>query len=395
MIRPTVVYSTADPENRVRVPSNKCDLLHQPSTEKFFLRNDVLRQLKENKLVNEKNEVLCSIKEFNRFRLYLSSLYNDQVRKKIEEKDQLERDTRAQTRAFFYEKQLEKGGKLALRNERVLKAKQYKYETLEQQRKRLENTERNAQLRHQQLLEERRQSQVAKVLQNEERQEAVKKRIKQLREVEKGRQKELLHKATLKDMQSEAKREHFGKTRKIEYEKKIRQWFDAKLLSATERLEREKEIQAEYIDDMKRNASRRQKRVEKFRAELPDRIERMHAEVDRLDKIVRKFAMRWLNKMRTRVNKPRDEQHESIWYSQTKHALHDGMKQLVADSGYEKLDDVVMNIMKFKEALKKQLAAEEAEEEEEEAAAAAAALIPKPSGKQAVIPKPVEEYGNE
>ncbi|ODN05716.1 Fibrous sheath-interacting protein 2 [Orchesella cincta] len=373
MIRPTVVYSTADPANRVRVPTNKCELLHLPCARKYFLRNDILKQLKNHNLVNDKNEVLCSIKEFNRFRLYLSSLYNDEVRKKLEAQDELLQYTREQDRAFFRQQQEEEGGKLAVRNERTARAKRFKQEALEQQRKRQEQNDRDAYLRRQQLMEERQQAQAARMMQSEERMETVRNRIMKLREMEDARKKEILHKTTLKDMQSEANREHVEKTKKIEYEKKLKHWFDAKLLSASERLDREKEIQAEHSDSMKQNAKRRQQRIEKSRAELPDRIQKKKAEGERLDKIVRKFAMRWLNRVRERLNKPRDEKHESVFYSQTKNVLQDSMKQLIKDSGYEKLDDVVMNIMKFKEALKKQLAAEEAEEEEEDAAAAAEA----------------------
>lgn len=64
---------------------------------------------------------------------------------------------------------------------------------------------------------------------------------------------------------------------------------------------------------------------------------RRQAEKQRLDAIVRKYAMRWLNKVRERLNKPRDELHESVWYTQAKNNLQDCVKELYITSGYGEL----------------------------------------------------------
>lgn len=51
--------------------------------------------------------------------------------------------------------------------------------------------------------------------------------------------------------------------------------------------------------------------------------------------IVRKFARRWLDKVRRRLNAPKDLLHESVWLGNSKGVLDDTLKDLKELSGYD------------------------------------------------------------
>lgn len=73
-----------DPSNTERVPSNKYELLHD-ETARVDQNQVAVEFLRENGTVNENGEVICSLKEFNRYRKYLATLYNDKIREKLAE----------------------------------------------------------------------------------------------------------------------------------------------------------------------------------------------------------------------------------------------------------------------------------------------------------------------
>jgi len=54
--------------------------LHDPYAKSYFKTPIVQRLLLQQKLVNEKGQVKCSLKEFNDFRKYLRTQFNDLVR---------------------------------------------------------------------------------------------------------------------------------------------------------------------------------------------------------------------------------------------------------------------------------------------------------------------------
>jgi len=57
----------------------------------------------------------------------------------------------------------------------------------------------------------------------------------------------------------------------------------------------------------------------------------------RVWEIVRKYARRWLDKVRRRLRAPKDLQHESVWIGKSKGVLDDMMKYLKEISGYGKI----------------------------------------------------------
>lgn len=63
----------------------KYSALHDPHCKRFFRRPAVLKHLKKQKLINDKKEVLCDVNEFNQYRSYLGELFNDQVKRRIED----------------------------------------------------------------------------------------------------------------------------------------------------------------------------------------------------------------------------------------------------------------------------------------------------------------------
>jgi len=93
------------------------------------------------------------------------------------------------------------------------------------------------------------------------------------------------------------------------------------------------------------------------------------------------------------LNAPKDVKHEGCWFGQSKGVLDDTLKYLRAESGYEKLDDFIMNIIKLKKQIQAQIELEEAEE----AAALAAQEAEEGDADEAAVsdPEPPAETAEE
>lgn len=77
-------FITDDPHHRQKVPSDKYEPLHDP----FAMpqnSSEAQEALKEANAIDDGGNVLCTLKEFNRFRLYLASIHNEEVHMKLEE----------------------------------------------------------------------------------------------------------------------------------------------------------------------------------------------------------------------------------------------------------------------------------------------------------------------
>ncbi|ODM92671.1 U6 snRNA-associated Sm-like protein LSm1 [Orchesella cincta] len=92
-------FDLSDPYNKRKVHETRghsgYSALHDPHCKSYFYKPTVLKHLKKQKLINEREEVLCNVHEFNHYRSYLGELFNDQVKRRINDSEgmkSLERD---------------------------------------------------------------------------------------------------------------------------------------------------------------------------------------------------------------------------------------------------------------------------------------------------------------
>jgi len=166
----------------------------------------------------------------------------------------------------------------------------------------------------------------------------------------------------MKDIELDEKRNHDATEMRKAKEKFQIEWLDKKWEAEKKEIEQNKKLEEAIRLESAKNAKIRQRRAEINRAKLPDRIKKAKEIEEKKWAIVRKFAMRWLEKVRRRMNAPKDLLHESVWIGKSKGVLDDTLKYLKEISGYEKLDDFILNIIKLKRQIQHQIELEEAEE---------------------------------
>ena len=66
----------ADPQNQERVVMEPYNSLHDPHLFQYFNKPQVQKILFDQGLINAKGQVLCTAKQFNKYRMYLRSVYN-------------------------------------------------------------------------------------------------------------------------------------------------------------------------------------------------------------------------------------------------------------------------------------------------------------------------------
>ena len=62
-----------------RVPANEYNALHDNHARYYLAKPLVKKILIKQGLINPSNEVICSQRDFNRFRAYLASIHNDDL----------------------------------------------------------------------------------------------------------------------------------------------------------------------------------------------------------------------------------------------------------------------------------------------------------------------------
>ncbi|XP_078244431.1 fibrous sheath-interacting protein 2 isoform X1 [Pogona vitticeps] len=72
LYQPSATFDLSDPYCKVMAPRYKS--LHDPHLRAYYKRKDNLRRLKKAGQITDKNKVVCSLKEFNEYRQYLTSL---------------------------------------------------------------------------------------------------------------------------------------------------------------------------------------------------------------------------------------------------------------------------------------------------------------------------------
>ncbi|XP_039202147.1 fibrous sheath-interacting protein 2 isoform X2 [Crotalus tigris] len=71
LYQPSATFDLSDPYCKIMAPKYKS--LHDPHLRAYYKRKDNLRRLKKSGLITDKNKVVCTLKEFNEYRQYLTS----------------------------------------------------------------------------------------------------------------------------------------------------------------------------------------------------------------------------------------------------------------------------------------------------------------------------------
>ncbi|XP_062815291.1 fibrous sheath-interacting protein 2 isoform X2 [Anolis carolinensis] len=89
LYQPSATFDLSDPYCKMMPPKYKS--LHDPHLKAFYKRKDNLRRLKKAGHITDKNKVVCSLKEFNEYRQYLTSLKLEFEKHYIREQKMLEK----------------------------------------------------------------------------------------------------------------------------------------------------------------------------------------------------------------------------------------------------------------------------------------------------------------
>ncbi|XP_033028448.1 fibrous sheath-interacting protein 2 [Lacerta agilis] len=89
LYQPSATFDLNDPYCKLMAPSYKS--LHDPHLRAYYKRKDNLRRLKKAGHITDKNKVVCTLKEFNEYRQYLTSLKLEFEKHYIREQKMLEK----------------------------------------------------------------------------------------------------------------------------------------------------------------------------------------------------------------------------------------------------------------------------------------------------------------
>nr|XP_060613641.1 fibrous sheath-interacting protein 2-like [Anolis sagrei ordinatus] len=89
LYQPSATFDLTDPYCKMMPPRYKS--LHDPHLKAFYKRKDNLRRLKKAGYITDKNKVVCSLKEFNEYRQYLTSLKLEFEKHYLREQKMLEK----------------------------------------------------------------------------------------------------------------------------------------------------------------------------------------------------------------------------------------------------------------------------------------------------------------
>ncbi|XP_066492594.1 fibrous sheath-interacting protein 2 [Tiliqua scincoides] len=89
LYQPSATFDLSDPYCKIMAPKYKS--LHDPHLRAYYKRKDNLRRLKKAGHITDKNKVVCTLKEFNEYRQYLTSLKLEFEKHYIREQKMLEK----------------------------------------------------------------------------------------------------------------------------------------------------------------------------------------------------------------------------------------------------------------------------------------------------------------
>lgn len=321
-----------DPHNFYRVPLNHYEVNHDHWAQIQNIHAS-LEYLYGSETVLNNNDVTCTLKEFNRHRRYLEGLYNDKIFSGLQQSDELAKIERAQVRIWAREEHDAKGlGKI--RAERAAAARRFLEEKLAAKRASLEERSLKESIRLDQLRQQKASQKAEKLaasLQAKMHQEEL---LRQREKEQMAYRRTLLHDSTLKHMKSDAHRRQERSQQQLLKAEHLEQWFENKVYSNAQRAHKERATQEAFAQKMKEKSSRRQKKYEKHRSEIPAKNAERAKAKERTAGLVKKFFYRWLGKVRRGREEGPDAAHESIFYSSHFNSLKQGLDYLYQQSGH-------------------------------------------------------------
>ncbi|XP_004601439.2 fibrous sheath-interacting protein 2 [Sorex araneus] len=90
LFRPSYGFNLTDPY--CRLLENQYKSLHDPHLKTYYKRKDILKRLKKGGYITSNNKIICSLRELNKYRQYLTSLKLDFERNYIKEQKMLSRE---------------------------------------------------------------------------------------------------------------------------------------------------------------------------------------------------------------------------------------------------------------------------------------------------------------
>ena len=76
-------YSVYDPYHKERVVKDSYNSLHDPHAKSYLNKPSVKKMLVKQGLITKEGKVLCSLQQFNKYRNYLRTVYNQSLEKYI------------------------------------------------------------------------------------------------------------------------------------------------------------------------------------------------------------------------------------------------------------------------------------------------------------------------
>ncbi|XP_056664857.1 fibrous sheath-interacting protein 2 [Monodelphis domestica] len=89
LFQPSYGFNLSDPYGRLLETRYKS--LHDPHLSAYYKRKDILKRLKKGGYITSNNKIVCTLREFNKYRQYLTSLKLDFERNYIREQKMLEK----------------------------------------------------------------------------------------------------------------------------------------------------------------------------------------------------------------------------------------------------------------------------------------------------------------
>ncbi|XP_055419711.1 fibrous sheath-interacting protein 2-like isoform X2 [Bubalus kerabau] len=89
LYKPSYDFNLSDPYCRLLETGYKS--LHDPHLKSYYRRKDILRRLKKGGYITSNNKVVCTLKELNKYRQYLTSLKLDSERNYVREQEMIEK----------------------------------------------------------------------------------------------------------------------------------------------------------------------------------------------------------------------------------------------------------------------------------------------------------------
>ncbi|ODM97891.1 Fibrous sheath-interacting protein 2 [Orchesella cincta] len=361
------VYSLTDPHNRERVVGSPYTALHDIHAKDYISRPQTRRLLHSQGLINSNDEIMYSLREFNRYRDYLRTLYADDVNSHVHFADELWKCERTQMRSIVKEI-CQTVGKGAALQKRLNNGRLYRRKVEDYQIARLLRKQKQTEARLIAVAKEKEQINTERVVRSIERNRLQRAKLQSLQRARKEATAQTFHQSAIKGIRSFERKNMDMQLVKQTQESFLMEWIDSKIDHSKARVERERCIQMSSKEGLKMKAAKRQRRVESYRMHLPDLMEKRKSEEDRKWNLAKKYFYIWLERTRKQVaalNK--DPSHESAWiHGMVSNTLEETVEYLRFQTGkYEKLDDFIANIVHLKEAIARQIAIEEAEEEME------------------------------